>query len=241
MRKILVLDGAVGTQLGNYNINLKLPIWSANANIDYPKIVTKIHEKYISAGSDVITANTFRSTPYTYRKTGLSNNEVYNRAKNSFFKAIDCAQNANSKNNVKIAGSISSLDDCYSPKKFPGFAVAEDTYGQLLDWFDEFRIDIILFKTMGNINEINIALDLSSKMRNPVWISLIMFDENTLLDGTLIENIFKIIDKYEIGLLMINCNNFDLSLKVIRNIKIIKNLDFGLYPNLGYNEFNNSL
>ena len=73
MSNILILDGAVGTQLEEYGLSLTLPVWSADANIKSPDIVTKIHKEYIRMGSDVITTNTFRSTPWTFRKAGYSN------------------------------------------------------------------------------------------------------------------------------------------------------------------------
>ena len=53
MDGFLILDGAVGTQLKTYNIPLDLPIWSANANLNYPEIIIKIHKEYISAGADL--------------------------------------------------------------------------------------------------------------------------------------------------------------------------------------------
>lgn len=239
MHKILILDGAVGTQLDLYNISLELPIWSANANIDYPKFVTKIHNEYVLAGADIITTNTFRSTPYTYKKAGLSSVKAFDYAKHSFFKAVDCAYDAIGEN-TKIAGSITSVEDCYRPEKFPGKMATQDTYGQLLEWFNQCEVDIIIFETMGNIHEINIALDLVTDLDKPVWMSLIMKNKDTLLDGTSILETLKLIDNYNIKLLLINCNNIDLTIKISNNIQNIRKLDFGLYPNLGIEEYNNS-
>ena len=51
----LILDGAMGTELKNRGINIPLPIWSADANLDHPKVVETIHSEYISAGADIIT------------------------------------------------------------------------------------------------------------------------------------------------------------------------------------------
>ena len=83
------------------------------------------------------------------------------RAKNSLYKAVECANNA-SAGLVKVAGSISSIDDCYQPEKFPGRSFAEDIYGQTLDWIIDAGVDIILFETMGSLTEIDVAL--SSKL-----------------------------------------------------------------------------
>ena len=70
MKRPLILDGAMGTELQNRGVKVPLPLWSANANIEHPEIVINIHKDYIESGSDIITANTFRSTSWTYRKVG---------------------------------------------------------------------------------------------------------------------------------------------------------------------------
>ena len=93
---------------------------------------------------------------------------------------------------------------------------------------------------MGNIKEINIALDLVANINKPIWVSLIMKTKDTLLDGTSIEETLKLIDSYDIDLLLINCNNIDLTIKISKNVQSIRGLDIGLYPNLGFEEYNNS-
>ena len=67
-----------------------------------------------------------------------------------------------------------------------------------------------------------------------------MKNKDTLLDGTSILETLKLIDNYNIKLLLINCNNIDLTIKISNNIQNIRKLDFGLYPNLGIEEYNNS-
>ena len=185
MNSFLILDGAVGTQLETNNIPLDLPVWSADANLNYPEVIIKIHKEYISAGADIITANTFRSTPWTYRKAGFSNQKAFNISRDSFFYGIDCAFKA-AESITEIAASITSVDDCYTPENFPGKAVTEDNYGQLLEWVSQTDVSIILFETMGNIEEIKIAIDMSSGSKKIIWISLIMKDKDTLLDGCLL-------------------------------------------------------
>ena len=71
MNSPIIMDGAMGTELQNRGVQVPLPLWSANANIDYPQIVMDIHKDYINAGSDIITTNTFRSTEWTYKKAGM--------------------------------------------------------------------------------------------------------------------------------------------------------------------------
>ena len=80
-KRILVLDGAMGTQLNNRGFKTELPLWTADANITHPDLVKSIHSEYIYAGADIITTNTFRSTSWTYKRAGYTDTESKMRAK----------------------------------------------------------------------------------------------------------------------------------------------------------------
>ena len=149
----MILDGAMGTQLMRSGLDLPLPLWSADINITHPDIVRDVHKDYVSAGADIITTNTFRSTTWSYRKAGYTLQAATDRAKESLMRAVDSAQKSKA---GMIAGSITSIEDCYSPKLFPGRTAAEDSYGEMLLWFEEAGIDLILFETMSHIDEIEI-------------------------------------------------------------------------------------
>ena len=89
MNSPIIMDGAMGTELQNRGVQVPLPLWSANANIDYPQIVMDIHKDYINAGSDIITTNTFRSTEWTYKKAGYGKNKSLNFIKHACFFHMD--------------------------------------------------------------------------------------------------------------------------------------------------------
>ena len=73
-KKIMVLDGAMGTMIQNLNLseqdfrgsrfkNHKIDLLGNNdiLNITQPEIIKKIHEKYLDAGADIVETNTFNS------------------------------------------------------------------------------------------------------------------------------------------------------------------------------------
>ena len=59
---VLILDGAMGTELKRRGLPTPLPAWSAQALIDDPWAVLGIHHDYVRAGADLLTTNTFRTT-----------------------------------------------------------------------------------------------------------------------------------------------------------------------------------
>ena len=238
MKTPLILDGAMGTELQNRGVDIPLPLWSANANIEHPQIVTNIHKDYIEAGSDIITTNTFRSTSWTYKKAGYGSKRSKELARSSLYKAVECAQNA-VVNSVKIAGSITAVEDCYSPNDYPGRSIAEDTYGYALEWLSDAGIDIVLFETMGNMEEISCALEMVDDYKIPVWLSIIMKDERHILDNTLLKDVFKVICQYHLDCIMINCNQIDTTINSIDNILSAWDGKWGAYPNLGNTDYEN--
>jgi len=238
MKKPLLLDGAMGTELINRGTDLPLPIWSADANLTHPEIVKEIHFEYIQAGAELITTNTFRTTTWTYRKAGYTPARARERAKDSLYKAVECAQSAGGET-IKVAGSVTSLEDCYSPEKFPGKTAAEDIYGETTEWMVDAGLNFILFETMGNIQEITIALETAKGFDNEVWISLIMKNGDHILDGTPIQDVISLINGFEVDCLLNNCNQLDTTLRCIDHFENDWKGMWGTYPNLGKTDFEN--
>lgn len=233
-----LLDGAMGTELNRRGVELPLPIWSADANLDHKEIVLNIHRDYADAGADIGRTNTFRTTTYTYRKAGFSNIRAKERARDSLSSAVEIALNAVGEIG-KVAGSITSVEDCYSPELYPGKGAAEDTYGEMVEWFKEGGVDLLLFETMGNMEEIEIGLSVAASKKMETWVSLILKDGDHLLDGTPLKVCLEMIGGSNATCLLLNCNKIDTTELAIDTITQHWNSDWGLYPNLGVTDFDN--
>ena len=227
----LILDGALGTELMRRGLKLPLPLWSAEANITHQKDVISVHKDYVKAGADIITTNTFRSTTWTYKRAGFSSKRATERAKYSLMKAIESAYQSNPS---IIAGSITSIEDCYQPSQFPGKSVAEDSMGETLSWFKEAGIKIILFETMGHLEEIKIAVRMAVDFKTK-WLSIILKNDCKLLSGHNLDDVFKF-SKSEVDCLLMNCNSFEKTNASLPNFLNQWESDWGVYPNLGITE-----
>jgi homocysteine S-methyltransferase len=87
--KLLIIDGATGTELLRQEVDLAPPLWSANAILHAPHLLRNIHFHYLNAGADIITTNTFRSNWRAMRKAGMEDRweEVNLRAVEFAFEA----------------------------------------------------------------------------------------------------------------------------------------------------------
>ena len=233
LKKPFIIDGAMGTELSSRGIDTPLPLWSAPANISHNHIISDIHSEYIKAGSNVITTNTFRTTIRTYLKAGYSIEEAQLLTRKSYAGAINAAKNAALNNNTLIALSIAPLEDCYEPNLFPGTQTALMEYKSILEMINENDVDIILFETMGCYKEIKSALTVSSELKKVKWLSIILKDSNSILDGTSITRVIDLANEYDIDALLINCTPLSIINKSI-DIIIDKWIGkWGVYPNVG--------
>jgi len=58
-KEVVILDGAVGTQLQKMGVPMNSHAWAAAALQTHPNTVRLLHESYIRAGVDIITVNSY--------------------------------------------------------------------------------------------------------------------------------------------------------------------------------------
>ena len=69
--EVILLDGAIGTQLQNMQAPMNNQAWAAAALETHPFTVRRMHENYIDAGVDVITTNTYSAGRQNLEPLGL--------------------------------------------------------------------------------------------------------------------------------------------------------------------------
>ena len=232
-KKPLLMDGAMGTELMRRGIDLPLPLWSSMANIEEYDHVTTIHKEYIKSGSNVITTNTFRTTPRTFMKAGYSASDAFKLSKQSFKMAVKAANEARNGKNILIAGSIAPLEDCYVPNEFPGKKIAKNEFQFITNMVSNSNVDIILFETMGNYDEIETALQVSQHIQMEKWLSIIIKDKNHLLDNTKMDKVIKLATVSNIDMLLINCTSTKIITDALPSFLKLWKGKWGTYPNAG--------
>ena len=227
----------MGSEFIKRGISLPSYVWSAQLNLDAPEIIYKIHQEYIEAGSNYIISNTFRTTPRSYKKLGLSDNESEILAKSSLESAVTQARKS-IKNNVKVLGSIAPLEDCYKPELFPGIDVAKIEFSKISQWLYDSRIDIFLLETMNSIDETITCLEVIKNYDIPIWVSFVLLDEKHILSGELLEDAIKEVEQFNVDVLLLNCNPINRTKITLKTLSEHWNKRWGIYPNIGIGEPN---
>ena len=243
MSTFKILDGAMGSELIRWGMELPEHIWSAAANLTNPELVLEIHREYVDAGADYITANTFRTTPRAFGKLDslvvefveVNKKDAVIKSRNSLFTAVELAKEA-ARNSVKVLGSIASLEDCYSPELFPGKNTAITEFRQLGGWLSDAGVDILLLETMNSIAEAEAGLIALQSFELPIWVSFVMKDDEHLLSGDLLLDALTLLQDHSVNTVLLNCNPLQRTEKAM--ILLTENWTgkWGIYPNLGIGE-----
>ena len=104
--EVIILDGAVGTELQAMGVPMHPISWCGPGNYTHTATVRQMHERYIRAGADIITTNTFNTLRPSLEASGYGEmvREINTRAVDA---ALEARERAAGHRPVYIAGSIS--------------------------------------------------------------------------------------------------------------------------------------
>jgi homocysteine S-methyltransferase len=86
-RRVLILDGALATELERRGADLNDPLWSAKCLLEHPNLIRAVHLDYLMAGADIVTTATYQATFEGFGARGIEHEE----AARSMCDAVDLA------------------------------------------------------------------------------------------------------------------------------------------------------
>ncbi len=101
---VIILDGGTGTDMQQRGAVMSGDTWCADANLTHPDIVREVHRDYVKAGADIITANTFATSPLVFSSIGRVDDVPRIDA-----IAVGLAREAVVGTEVCVAGSMSTM------------------------------------------------------------------------------------------------------------------------------------
>ena len=104
--KIFIIDGGTGTEIERKkggDTKSMTSIWSALCSLTDPEILASVHRDYISAGADVIIANTYATMRHVLAPVGKED-----LCEKAIKKAVSIAKTEIGSRNIVLAGSVST-------------------------------------------------------------------------------------------------------------------------------------
>ena len=203
----IVFNGAMGTEISARGIKTTLPLWSAIVLQDNPEVVKQIHLDYINAGAEIIVTNTFRTQRRTFKKAGIEN-----KAREATILAGKLANDAvkeSGKKDVLIAGSVTTLEDCYRPDLLPSDEELEKEHLEHAQNLKDGGVDYLLIETVNTIKETLAAINAAKKVGLPFAVTFVGDDKGNLLSGEKITDAVKEVEKHDPLYIGLNCMTID--------------------------------
>ena len=184
--RIVVLDGAMGTELQRRGVKTQLPLWSAAANYSHGELVKQVHLEYLQAGAQIITTNTFRTGPRPVKAAGITTTyqeltKIACEHAQAARLEYGCLEYGN--DSRLIAGCVATLEDCYEPDRTPPDAELRKEHSELVSALVNGGVDFIFAETMNSIKETVVVLEAAQKVGLPVAVSFVCNAKGELLSG----------------------------------------------------------
>ncbi|MEV5826886.1 homocysteine S-methyltransferase family protein [Spirillospora sp. NPDC052242] len=175
------LDGGVATELQRTGLPMRAPWWTTLAlNTEARRDgLRRVHERYLAAGADVITANSFRCNRRALERIGLDTAGLTWMV----HAAVGVARAARGAARARVAGSMAPVEDCYRPDLVPPDAQLRDEHRWLATELVRAGVDLVLVETMNTAREARIALEEVQAAGGRAWVSFVCGDGARLLSG----------------------------------------------------------
>ena len=241
----IILDGAIGAELEKKGAKMHKDLWCGTCSVESPDLVKKVHEEYILAGADIITTNTYATTPIAMKQYGFDN-QVNEFNKKSVQLAKEAVNNSNK--DIAVAGSVSTFGSLY---KY-GLEAMKPGFKEQLNILSNEGVDLIILEAMSSQADIvETIVECSSQTKLPVWLSIsCVIDDNTNkvmlgfsdtfdTDTNIYEDFETSMDnfsKIHQGPILIAHSDIEVTGQAIKIAKKKFNGVLGAYPNRGHYE-----
>lgn len=226
--RVLLLDGATGTELERRGARTTLPLWSAHALLEAPALIGAIHADYVSAGAGALTANTFRTQRRTLDRGGLGG-----RARELTEAAVELARRAATRGDgILVLGSAPTLEDCYRPDLVPDDAALRREHGEHAQHLALAGVDAILVETMNTVREAVAGARAAREVGLPALVSFVCWEGANLLSGEPLREALAAVAEEEPVATLVNCLPPSNALACLAVLAAGEH-PFGIYANLG--------
>jgi len=245
---VLVIDGALATELERRGYDLKHDLWSAKILLEQPEAIQQLHYDYFKAGADCVITASYQATVAGFMKRGLNENEAIALIQKSVKLAIAARDefwkeetNRTGRSKPFVAASVGPygafLADGSEYRGNYGLTEQElmDFHRPRMKALIEAGADILACETIPSLIEAQAIAKLLKEFPNATaWISFSARDEKHVSEGKVFADCVKVLEEYsQIIAIGINCTSPRFIPALIREAKQTTNKPVLVYPNSG--------
>src|SRR5206468_3244428 len=192
---VVILDGALATELERRGADLRDPLWSAKLLLENPELIRQVHFDYYAAGADVATTASYQATIPGLMSRGLDRA----RAADVLRLSVTLAQQARDEywqagRGGRFKPLVAASIGCYGAHLHDGSEYRGDyglTVQQLIDWhrprmeiLAASGADLLACESVPCLAEAEALVKLLAEFPGvPAWLSFSCQDERRLCHG----------------------------------------------------------
>ena len=223
---MIVLDGATGTELARYGVDIDRLGWTAAAIVEHAAALEAVHRSYVAAGVGVITANTFRTHARNTQPLGLGAADLTSRA-------VAIARRATAGTPVAVWGSAAPLADCYDAAAAPDEPTMRREHDRHAANLAAAGVDGVLVETMTTIAEAAIATKAAAACGLPVTASVAIRPDGLLYSGERLADAITSLEAAAAARTAANCFPASIGCSLADVFNATATQPWGLYANTG--------
>ena len=249
-RRILVLDGAMGTQLQERNLSARdfggaaLEGCNEILVLSRPDVIEEIHLGYLEAGADIVETNSFGATDIVLADYGLADRAFELNRAAALIARRACDACATPERPRFVAGSMGPTTKSISVTGGVSFDALSNAFlGQALGLLDG-GADLLLLETAQDTMNLKAAADgiarafLQTGRRVPLMISGTIEPTGSMLAGQGVEALYASVAHLEdhLGLISIGLNcatGPEFMTDHLRSLAALATCAVSVYPNAG--------
>lgn len=245
---LVVLDGALATELERRGANLKDPLWSAKILLEQPELIKQVHLDYFRAGADCATTSSYQATIAGLTRRGLNRAQAQHVIQQSVYLARNArdefwrdAGDASHRPHPFIAASIGPYGAfLHDGSEYRGdYALSEraliEFHRERMRALVDAGADMLACETIPCLLEAQALAKLLTEFPNTsAWFSFTARDEEHISHGETIAECAAFLDSHpQVAAIGINCTAPRYLNGLIRNLRAVTTKPIIVYPNSG--------
>ena len=250
-QRVIVIDGALGTELERKGCDLNDALWSSKVLIDNPNIIKEIHLSYLEAGADCITTSSYQSSIQGFMAHGFDaqtayalirkSSEIAVEARDAFWSQLTDAERASRQQPMVIASLGPYGAYLADGSEFRGdYPLDQHTifnfYRPRIEALIEGGADMLGCETLPSSEEALLVIELlKTEFPNVrAWFSFSAKDREHISNGEAIESVIQAVAPHEaVVAIGSNCTAPQYTDALIQRIASQTHKPIIVYPNSG--------
>ena len=232
-KKMLFFDGGMGTMLQKKGVKPGeiTEIW----NITRPADVYDVHCEYLSAGADIIMANTFGANAIKLEGTGYTVDEIVKAGVANAQRAVLDVCGPDTGRKAWVAMDLAPTGKLLKPFGTMEFDAAYELYKEMVIAGADAGADIMMVETMGDTYEIKAAiLAIKENCDLPVFATVTFDEKGKLLTGANVEAVVTMLEGLGADAIGINCGLGPVQMRpLVQQMLSLTSLPVIVNPNAG--------